>query len=82
MFPWIDFALATTAIVTLIIGYVLILAKLRASDGSSENEPFPLIPQSNSGDSSKQRRMEMLERIKEEKIREYYSRRNRKTDDS
>ena len=82
MFPWIEFVLATTATVTLIICYVLILAKLKPSNESSENLVFPPIPQENNKNLSKQRRMEMLEKIKEEKIREYYNRKKRKIEDS
>jgi len=82
MFLWIDFVLATSAIVTLIICYVLILAKLKPSDEASENLASPLIPRENSEDMSKQRRMEMLEKIKEEKIKEYYNRKKRKISDS
>ena len=79
---WIDFVLATSAIVTLIICYVIILAKLKPSNESSENLASPLIPRENSEDMSKQRRMEMLEKIKEEKIKEYYNRKKRKISDS
>ena len=82
MFLWIDFVLATSAIVTLIICYVLILAKLKPSDEASENLASPLIPRENSEDMSKQRRMEMLEKIKEEKIKEYYHRKKQKISDS
>lgn len=82
MFPWIDFVLSTMAIVTLIICYVLILAKLKPSNESSEKLVFPPIPQENNQSVSKQRRMEMLEKIKEEKIREYYNRKKRKIGDS
>ena len=74
---WINFALATSAIVTLIICYVLILAKLKPSDESSEKLVSPLIPQENSENMLKQRRIEMLEKIKEEKIKEYYNRKKR-----
>lgn len=81
MFLWIDLVLTTAAIVALIICYVLILAKLKAPDESSENKVFTLIPQKNDN-MSQQRRMEMLEKIKEEKIQEYYNRRKRKTDES
>jgi len=82
MFPWIDFVLATAAIVTLIICYILVLAKLKPSNESSENLASPLIPQEDNANISKQRRKEMLEKIKEEKIKEYYNRKKRKTRDS
>ncbi len=74
---WIDFVLATSAIVTLMICYVLILAKLKPSDESSENRASPMIPQENSENMSKQRRIDMVEKIKEEKIKEYYNRKKR-----
>jgi len=80
MLLWIDFVLATSSIVTLIICYVLILAKLKPSDESSENFVSPLIPQGNDENMSKQRRIEMLEKIKEEKIKEYYDRKRRSRD--
>ena len=82
MFLGIDFMLATAAIVTLIICYILVLAKLKPSNESSENLASPLIPQENNEDISKQRRIEMLEKIKEEKIKEYYDRKKRKIRDS
>jgi len=86
MFLGIDFVLATAAIVTLIICYILVLAKLKPSNESSENLASPLIPQESNEDISKQRRMkmkmEMLEKIKEEKINAYYDRKKRKTRDS
>lgn len=82
MFPWIEFVLATTAVVTLVICYVLVLSKLKPSDESSEKLVFLPITQKNNQNTSKQRRMEMLEKIKEEKIREYYNRKKRKTEDS
>ncbi|MGD8506043.1 MAG: hypothetical protein PVF15_05200 [Candidatus Bathyarchaeota archaeon] len=69
----IDLALSILAILVLFVCYVLILAKLKPSDESSQNRVFPLIRQGQ----NEQRRKEMLEKIKEEKIREYYSRRTK-----
>jgi len=80
MFLLTDFVLATAVIVTLLICYLFILVKLKPSNESSENLVFPLIPQENKEDMSKQRRREMLEKIKEEKIKEYYSRKKRNED--
>jgi len=80
MFLGIDFVLATSAIVTLIICYIIILAKLKPSNESSENLVFPLISEENKENMSKQRRREMLEKIKEEKIKEYYNRKKRNKD--
>ncbi len=82
MFLWIDFVLATTAVIILIICYVLILAKLKSANDSSENLALPPTTQENNENISKQRRVEMLEKIKEEKIQEYYNRKKRKTKDS
>ena len=82
VFLWIDFVLVTAAIVTLIICYVIILAKLKPSNESSENLVFPLTPQENNENISRQRRKEMLEKIKEEKIKEYYNRKKQKIRDS
>jgi len=72
-----NLVLATSGIVTLVVCYVLVIAKLEPSDESSENSVSPLIPQGNNERMSKQRRIEMLESIKEEKIKEYYERKRR-----
>ncbi len=86
MFLWIDFILATTIVITLIICYALILAKLKRANDSSENLALPPTSQENNENIAKQRRMkmkmEMLEKIKEEKIKAYYDRKKRKTRDS
>jgi len=75
MFPSIDFLLATTAIVIIIICYVLLLAKLKPSNESSE---FSKLLQETYEDQPVQRRMELLEKIKEERIKEYLDRKKRK----
>ena len=79
MFPSIDFLLATTAIIFVIICYVLLLAKLKPANDSSE---FSKLLQETYEDLSVQRRMELLEKIKEERIKEYLDRRKRKLGDS
>jgi hypothetical protein len=75
MFPSIDFLLATTAIIIVIICYVLLLAKLKPANESSE---FSKLLQETYEDLSVQRRMELLEKIKEERIKEYLDKRKRK----
>jgi hypothetical protein len=86
IFLWIDFILATTIVITLIICYALILAKLKPANDSSENLALPPTPQENNENIAQQRRkkmrMKMLEKIKEEKINAYYDRKKRKTRDS
>ena len=86
MFLGIDFVLATTIVITLIICYALILAKLKPANDSSENLALPPTSQENNENKAKQRsmkmKMEMLEKIKEEKINAYYDRKKRKTRDS
>ncbi|MBE0512291.1 hypothetical protein IBX38_04500 [Candidatus Bathyarchaeota archaeon] len=79
MFPSMDFLLATTAIIIVIICYVLLLAKLKPANESSE---FSKLLQETYEDLSVQRRMELLEKIKEERIKEYLDRRKRKLGDS
>jgi len=79
MFPSIYFLLATTAIVIIIICYVLLLAKLKLTDESSE---ISKLLQETYEDISEQRRTEMLEKIKEERIKEYLDRRKRKPEGS
>ncbi len=73
MFPSIDFLLATTAIIIVIICYVLLLAKLKPANNSSE---FSKLLQETYEDLSVQRRMELLEKIKEERIKEYLDKEN------
>ena len=79
MFPSIDFLLATTAIIIVIICYVLLLAKLKPANDSSE---FSKLLQGTYEDLSVQRRMELLEKIKEERIKAYLDKRKRKLGDS
>jgi len=79
MFSSIDFLLATTAIIIVIICYVLLLAKLKPVNESSE---FSKLLQETYEDLSVQRRMELLEKIKEERIKGYLDRRKRKLEGS
>jgi len=80
MFLSIDFLLATISIVIIIIiCYVLLLVKLRQSNESSE---FSKLLQETYEDLSVQRRTELLEKIKEERIKEYLDRRKRKLEGS
>jgi len=79
MFPPIDFFLATTAVFIIIICYVLLLAKLKPSNESSE---ISKLLQETYEDMPVQRRMESLEKIKEERIKEYLNRKKRKPEDS
>ena len=75
MFPSIDFLLATTAIIIVIICYALLLVKMKPASESSE---FSKLLQETYEDLSVQRRMELLEKIKEERIKEYLNRRKQK----
>jgi len=75
MFPPIYFLLATTAIVIVVICYILLLAKLKPANESSE---FSKLLQETYEDLPVQRRTEMLEKIKEERIKEYLDRRKQR----
>jgi len=79
MFPPIDFLLATTAVVIIIICYALLLAKLKPPDESSE---FSELVEDTYEGLPVQRRTELLEKIKEERIKEYLDKRKRKPEGS
>ena len=79
MFPSIDFLLATSAIIIIIICYIILVSKLKTEKESSE---FSKLLQETYEDMSVQRRMELLEKIKEERIKEYLHRKRRKIEDS
>ena len=79
MFPSVDFLLATTAIVIAIICYALLLVKLKQASESSE---FSELLQETYNDLSVQRRIESLDKIKEERIKEYLDRRKKQQLDS
>jgi len=76
MFLSIDFLLATTAIAIMIVCYVILLAKLKPSNESSE---FSKLLQETYEDVPVRRRTELLEKIKEERIKEYLDRRKRES---
>ena len=78
MFPSIDFLLATTAIIIVIICYALLLVKLEPTSKSSEFSELHAYIQETYEDLSGQRRMELLEKIKEERIKEYLDHKKRK----
>jgi len=75
MFHPIDFLLATTAIVIMIVCYVILVAKLKPANETSE---FSQLLQETYEELPVQRRMEMLEKAKEERIKEYLDRRKQK----
>ena len=75
MFPSMDFLLATTAIVIIMICYIILVGKLKPANESSE---FSKLLQETYEDLSVQRRKELLEKIKEERIKEYLDRRKQK----
>ncbi len=75
MFLPVDFLLATVAIVIILICYVLLLVKLKKVDESSE---LSKLFEETYKDLSAQRRKELLEKIKEERIKEYLGRKKRK----
>lgn len=79
MFPSVGFLLATTAIVIIVICYVLLVVKLKPANESSE---FSKLLQETYEDLSAQRRMELLDKIKEERIKEYLDRKKRKSEGS
>jgi len=79
MLPSIYLLLATTAIAIIIICYILLLAKMKLTNESSENSE--VLKETNE-DLSIQRRTELLEKIKEERIQEYLDRKKRKPEDS
>jgi len=79
MFPSIYFLLATTAIVIIVVCYILLLARLKLTNESSE---ISELLQESYEDLSEQRRTELLEKIKEERIKEYLERKKRKPEGS
>ena len=82
MFPSTDFLLATTAIIIIIICYIILVGKLKIENESSESSEFSKLLQETYEDLSVQRRTESLEKIKEERIKEYLDRKRRKSEDS
>jgi len=78
MFPSIDFLLATTAIAIIIICYIILLFKLKPSNESSELSELSELLQETEEDLSPQRRTEILEKYKEERIKEYLDRKRKR----
>jgi hypothetical protein len=78
MFPSIDFSLATTATIIVIICYVLLLVKMKSPNKSSEFSKLNTHIQETYEDLSGQRRIELLEKIKEERIKEYLDHKERR----
>jgi len=79
MFLSIDFLLATTAIAIMIVCYVILVSKLKPANETSE---FSKLLQETYEELPVQRRMEMLEKAKEERIKEYLNRKKRKLESS
>jgi len=80
MFPFIYFLLATIAVAIIVICYILLLSKLKLANEPSEISE--LLQETYEEDISVQRRTEMLEKIKEERIKEYLDKRKRKPEGS
>ena len=77
MFPSIDFLLATTAIFIIIVCYAVLLVKLKTSNESFESSDFLELLQETEENLSVSRRKELLEKIKEERIKEYLNRKRK-----
>jgi len=71
MFPSVDFLLATTAIVIIIVCYVVLLVKLKTSKESFESSDFLELLQETEENLSISRRKELLEKYKDERVKEY-----------
>jgi len=82
MLSSIDFWLATTAIIIIIVCYILLLVKSKSANESSDFSDFFESLQDNGENLSITRRMELLEKIKEERIREYLDKKKRKFEGS
>jgi hypothetical protein len=82
MFLSIDFLLATTAIAIMIVCYVILLVKLKPANESSESSEFSNLLQETYEEMPVQRRVEMLEKVKEERIKEYLNRKKQKLEGS
>ena len=77
MFPSIDFLLATTAIVIIIVCYVVLLAKLKPSNEPFESSDFLELLQETEENLSVSRRKELLEKYKEERIKDYLNKKGK-----
>jgi len=78
MFPSIDFLLATTAIAIIIICYIILLFKLKPSNESSELSELSELFEETEENLSAPRRTEILEKYKEERIKEYLDRKRKR----
>ena len=82
MFSSINFWLATTAIAIIIVCYILLLVKSKSANESSDFSDFLELLQETDENLSVTRRRELLEKIKEERIREYLDKRKQKFEGS
>ncbi len=82
MLSSMNFWLATTAIIIIIVCYILLLVKSKQAKESSDFSDFFESLQDNGENVSTTRRREVLEKIKEERIREYLDKKKRKFEDS
>jgi uncharacterized protein YaaW (UPF0174 family) len=62
--------------------YVILLAKLKPANESLESSEFSKLLQKTYEEMPAQRRMEMLEKVKEERIKEYLNRKKQKLESS
>jgi len=77
MFASIDLLLATMAIVIIVVCYVVLLVKSKTSNESFESSDFLELLQETEEDLSVPRREELLEKYKEERIKEYLNKKRR-----
>ena len=82
MFPSVGFLLATIALIVIMICYIILVSKLKTENESSESLEFSKLLEETYEDLSVQRRTESLEKIKEERIKEYLDRKKRKVEGS
>jgi len=82
MFHSIDFWLATTAIAIIMVCYILLLFKLKSASESSDLSDFLESLQESSENLSTTRRRELLEKYKDERIKEYLRSKKRKPESS
>jgi len=81
------FWVVTTAIIILIACYIIFLVKFKSANESSDFSGLPEIPQETSDDLlletsenlPTKRRRELLEKIREERIKEYLDHKKRKS---
>ena len=72
------FWLVTTAIIILIACYIIFLVKFKSAEESSDFSGLPQLLLETSENLPTKRRRELLERIKEERIKEYLEQKKRK----